>query len=167
MNPQHQYPPQLGGDKNDSWTTPEAIFSTLNNEFAFTLDVAASKENALCPRFYTQEDNALQQPWGSMNWCNPPYSIVTEFIDKAILEAVRGCTTVFLVLAKTETRWFKKAWQNAREIRFITGRIKFGHPDKLVKNSPTYGSVIIVIGPGATGTPRVSLIERDALLGCS
>ena len=55
------------------WETPADLFAQLDAEFHFTLDVAASVTNAKCARYYTRAQDALQQPWEGICWCNPPY----------------------------------------------------------------------------------------------
>lgn len=44
---------------NTERKTPQSFFDTLNSEFNFTLDVAASIENAKCERYFSSSDNAL------------------------------------------------------------------------------------------------------------
>ena len=63
----------LYSSKCMTWETPKDLFMSLHNIFHFDLDVAASKENALCEKYYTEEANALVQEWRGMCWCNPPY----------------------------------------------------------------------------------------------
>ncbi|ENG6270450.1 adenine methyltransferase, partial [Yersinia enterocolitica] len=60
----------------DLWMTPADIFTALDIEFGFYLDVAASHKSALCARYLTEQDDALISAWGSYGaiWCNPPYS---------------------------------------------------------------------------------------------
>ena len=48
---------------SEEWGTPQELFNRLNQEFNFTLDICASKENAKCHKYYTKED-ALKQEWG-------------------------------------------------------------------------------------------------------
>lgn len=50
-------------DKN-YWETPQSYFEELNERFNFTLDAAASNENAKLSNYYTVEDNALIKKWG-------------------------------------------------------------------------------------------------------
>lgn len=60
--------------EREDWTTPQNLFDELNAEFHFTLDAAASPDNAKCERFFTAEQNALRQNWGGETvFCNPPY----------------------------------------------------------------------------------------------
>ena len=44
---------------SDSWGTPIELFDSLNAEFNFTIDAAANKFNALCDRYWTEDDDAL------------------------------------------------------------------------------------------------------------
>lgn len=46
------------------WETPQEVFDALNSEFHFTLDAAATKENAKCERYFTKTENGLKQSWG-------------------------------------------------------------------------------------------------------
>lgn len=48
----------------DEWATPQEFFDELNEEFHFTLDPAANKENHKCETFLTKEQNGLVCPWG-------------------------------------------------------------------------------------------------------
>ena len=50
--------------KTSEWATPQEFFDNLNDEFHFTLDPCATKENAKCDKFYTIEDDGLLQDWG-------------------------------------------------------------------------------------------------------
>jgi hypothetical protein len=43
------------------WGTPQDFFDELNEEFGFTLDVAASADNAKCARHFTEADDGLAQ----------------------------------------------------------------------------------------------------------
>jgi len=82
--------------KSDAWATPQKFFDELDEEFHFTLDVAASKENAKCARYYTVEDDGLTASWGSTTnpevvWCNPPYARrITGLWVKKGYESSRG-----------------------------------------------------------------------------
>ncbi|ENK4583377.1 DNA N-6-adenine-methyltransferase, partial [Yersinia enterocolitica] len=42
----------------DLWMTPADIFTALDIEFGFYLDVAASHKSALCARYLTERDDA-------------------------------------------------------------------------------------------------------------
>ena len=57
----------------DDWETPQDLFDKLNAEFNFDIDVCASKENAKCERYYSEEDDALSKEWKGYCFMNPPY----------------------------------------------------------------------------------------------
>ena len=50
--------------KTVEWSTPQELFDKYNSVYHFTLDAAASDENAKCERYFTKADDALQQNWG-------------------------------------------------------------------------------------------------------
>lgn len=106
------------------WVTPNDFFRKLNDEFGFTLDVAASKENTKCQRYFTEEDDGLLQDWKGVCWMNPPYNNKKNWIIKAYKESQKGATVVCLVPARTNTNWWHDYCMKG-EIRFIRGRVKF------------------------------------------
>jgi phage N-6-adenine-methyltransferase len=56
------------------WSTPPELFASLDAEFHFTLDPAATPQNAKCAKFFTEEQDGLTQDWsGERVFCNPPY----------------------------------------------------------------------------------------------
>lgn len=78
-------------------------------------------------------------PWaGKRVFCNPPYGPgITAFLQRAHEAEI----AVFLVPARTDTRWFHElVVTKAKEIRFIKGRLKFGDS----KNSAPFPSMIVV-----------------------
>ncbi len=48
-----------------------------------------------------------------------------------------------LVASRTDTKWFHKLMEYAKEIRFIKGRLKFDN----YKNSAPFPSAIIILKP--------------------
>ena len=40
---------KLFSSKKQDWATPQALFDSVDKEFNFTLDAAASPQNAKCP----------------------------------------------------------------------------------------------------------------------
>lgn len=147
----------------DLWQTPKEIFNKLNKEFRFTMDVAASDENKLCKIYYGEKSNALCNYWDAVNWCNPPYSSITPWVEKSIKEHVRGKTIVMLVPADTSVKWFKLAYESCNEVRFISGRISFinANTQKPV-NGNNKGSVLFIWrGNAPKNSHTVTLINRD------
>lgn len=145
-------------DKVDDRRTPRSLFGPLNEEFGFTLDVAASRANALAEAFFDRESDGLTQPWSGVVWCNPPYSDIRPWVEKARAEIdsrVRGCgsfscvendhlfwprpaapTTIVMLLPanRTEQGWWQDVIEPGRrageiETRFLRGRLRFDTPD--------------------------------------
>jgi len=71
--------------KTNEWATPQNFYDQLDKEFHFTLDVAATPNNAKCLRYFTQSDNGLSQSWNNEAvFCNPPYGReIGKWVKKA------------------------------------------------------------------------------------
>ncbi len=53
----------LLSSKKIDWCTPQDFFNKLNEEFNFTLDVAATDKTAKCQNYFTPETNGLSSTW--------------------------------------------------------------------------------------------------------
>lgn len=130
-----------GDGRRADWRTPRWLFDLLDKEFHFTLDAAATPENALCPMFFTEEQNGLEKSWtmfaagmGKLGsgavFCNPPYGQkqLPKWMSKAFLEScptsTTGVTCVLLVPARTDAYWFHDLAMLG-EVRFIRSRVNF------------------------------------------
>ena len=127
------------------WETPREYFDKLNEEFNFTLDPCATKENAKCKKFYTKEDNGLKKEWeGERVFCNPPYGKeIKKWVEKCFDEKNKAELIVMLIPARTDTAYFHDWIYNKAEIRFIKGRIKFLVNNK-EKGSAPFPSMIVI-----------------------
>ena len=150
----------------DLWQTPLSLFHSLDLEFDFECDVASSNDNKLCLIHYTEKDNALNQEWLDSNWCNPPYSDISPWVEKAIEQHRLGKTTVMLVPSDTSVKWFKRAFESCNEVRFISGRLSFVNAaTQKPVNGNNKGSVLFIWKAYApTSSHSVSLINRDDLI---
>ena len=141
---------------SNEWETPQLIFDALHEEFDFTHDLAANRDNTKCKNYFTTADNALVQNWaavGRRGWLNPPYSrrLCKRFIQKAAEERLRGFLTVALLPARTDTKMFhqyiynKDRWKPREgvEIRLLAGRLKFSGSE----NSAPFPSMVVVFRP--------------------
>lgn len=110
----------------DLWSTPSEVVEWMESEYGdYDIDAAASKENAVCEKFYSKETNCLKRWWGSNKhiWLNPPYSNITPFVKKAIEQMERNNQIDILLPCDTSTGWFYEAQQKAAEIIWITGEV--------------------------------------------
>ena len=137
----------LFSSNSDEWATPQEIFDSLNAEFHFTLDAAATAENHKCERYYTAEQNGLKQSWGGESvFLNPPYSQIAKWVEKAYREGTKDNTVVVMLIpARTDTRYFHNYILHRSEIRFIKGRLHFNESKN---NAPFPSMVVIFRGAG-------------------
>lgn len=140
----------LSSDRHD-WATPRAFFAELHREFGFTLDACAVANNACLPRYLSPEDDALSITWqGERVYMNPPFGHgIGQWVKKAWHESRNGADPVVCLLpARTDTRWWHTYVQDAAEVRFIRGRMRFsGH-----KVNAPFPCAIVVFRHGNTET---------------
>lgn len=111
-------------------TSPE-VFDPLNERFWFTIDVAALPRNAKCKRFWTPDDDALAQSWaGERVWCNPPYSEIEPWVEKAHAEVDAELIVMLLPANRTEQGWWQRQIEQQRragaiDVEFLPGRLRF------------------------------------------
>ena len=109
----------------EDWCTPDSIFAPLHAEFQFTLDGAATAENAKLPRF---SRDAFSEYWGNeCVWLNPPYGHLNlmRWMKRAYLGSRFGATVVCLVPSHTGQKWWQEYATKANEVRWIPGKITF------------------------------------------
>lgn len=102
---------------DDRWT-PLNLWIPWNDRWQFTLDVAASRSNYLGDRYFTLEDDGLTQSWrGERVWCNPPYSAMRDWVEKAWCEVCEGCPLVVMLAPanRTEQRWWQESIEPYRD----------------------------------------------------
>lgn len=109
----------VGGGPQDV-RTPKPFFDfvawKLAREYGgrFVRDLAASPENALCPLYFTEEDNALKQQWhlhcggNEWAWDNPPFGNSEPWVKLANAETLLGARVVQLLRMALGTGWFQR-----------------------------------------------------------
>lgn len=142
-------------DPIDDRATPPEFFDTLHARYRFTLDAAAAEHNAKLPRYFTHETNGLTQSWaGERVWCNPPFSNLGAWVQKAHLEHERAELIVMLVPAnRTEQAWWHRYVEHKRDrggalrTEFIRGRLRFikaGADSVEANNRPPFGVCLLI-----------------------
>lgn len=115
---------------DDRATAPE-VFDPLHARFGFTLDVAALPHNAKLERYFTPAEDGLAQSWaGERVWCNPPYSFIEPWVEKAWAS---GAALVVMLLPanRTEQGWWQRHIEPRRDVpggvrvEFLKGRMRF------------------------------------------
>lgn len=138
---------------DDRATTPE-VFDPLNERFRFTVDVAALPHNAKLPRYFTPEQDGLSQSWaGERVWCNPPYSSIEPWVEKAWWESAYAEVIVMLVPAnRTEQGWWHRHVEPYRD-----RSSKCGYCDSGV----AFGPMLL----DAAGVRSTALLKTEFMLG--
>ena len=110
------------------WNTPKKVYEALDAEFHFTLDP--------CTKNSLWDGRAIS--WHQHRvYCNPPYG---PQIGTWLQKAPEAEVAVYLLPARTDTRWFHNFCLLAKEIRFIRGRLKFGD----AKHNAPFPSMIVI-----------------------
>lgn len=154
------HPQQSAKPSVDDRQTPPEVFDPLHARFGFTIDVAASAQNAKLPRFYSIEDDGLEQSWASERvWCNPPYSSIAPWVQKASVEEA-GLVVMLVPANRTEQGWWQRYIEPFRDGRdfygprteFLKGRTRFiAHDAEGIRPNerPPFGCVLLIWGPAA------------------
>ena len=142
-------------DVDDRALTP-SDFAKLQNRFAFTVDVAASEKNAKLPAFFTRDDDGLAQSWaGERVYCNPPFSGIRPWVDKAWNECQADLIVMLLPANRTEQGWWQELVEPFRDgggiltVEFLPGRFRFLSPDHDEKGiqpneRPPFGCCLVI-----------------------
>jgi len=139
--------------KNDFWT-PRDVFEALDERFGpYTLDAAASEENALVEDYYDKEANSLQQEWTGRVWCNPPYvkqddkTTLKDWVLKAYDSVASGLAELVTLLIPAYTSnyyWHETIFPKASHLVFFRARLDFGGPHIRAGGASRQASVAVV-----------------------
>ncbi len=146
----------LPEDPGDRRQTPPDLFDKLNDEFNFTVDVAADETNHKCAFYFSRGGDGgdgLESSWDNLRvWCNPPYSDIESWVRKAWREQ-NPLTVMLIPNDRTEQAWWQDLIESERDsggcltTRFLRGRVKFW-PASMdgpgPKNVPKCGSVLLI-----------------------
>jgi site-specific DNA-methyltransferase (adenine-specific) len=108
------------------WGTPYDFFERLRRRFDLTVDVCATAANAVLPRFWSPEEDALSFAWiMERGFMNPPYG---REIGRWTSHAAQQQTSLVcgLLPSRTDTAW----WHNhvmtqADLVLLVRGRLRF------------------------------------------
>jgi phage N-6-adenine-methyltransferase len=140
----------------DERGTPPELFASLHRRFRFTIDAAALPYNAKLERFWTPDDDALEQDWtGERVWCNPPYSDISPWVRKATLGGA-DLAVLLLPANRTEQRWWQLYVEPTRDgkgpgpsVEFMAGRLRFLAPGAQsigADERPPFGCCLVIWG---------------------
>jgi len=129
------------------WATPDGIYKPMNHIFDFTLDAAASADNAKTALYFDRKINGLTADWsGHRVWINPPYDeTLGAWVRRAHMSVTsREAEMVLMLLpARTGRPWFHDhCLSEACSRRFVRGRICFIPYDGAAATSAMEDSIL-------------------------
>jgi hypothetical protein len=120
-------------DDSDERYTTEAQFKLclrIAGLSSVHLDVAACDEAHRAERYFTKADSGLTKLWDNTWWCNPPWSDIRPWVEKALNTTAPG---LMLLPAWTDRAWWQEliepveTHQGPLWTRFLP-RAPFGSP---------------------------------------
>ena len=107
--------------KSDTHITPDRVWQLIQLYWGYT------KNQFFDPCPVDWKESGLVIDWSILNYVNPPYTLLGQFVAKAVAEAVHNENiTVMLLPAKTDQDWFHDyIIQKGYEIKWINKRLKF------------------------------------------
>jgi len=149
-HPQQEVKPHV-----DDRATPPEMFGPLDARFGFTVDAAALPHNTKCPVFWTPEDDGLKQSWaGHTVWCNPPFSNLLPWVQKAWRERDAEAVVMLVPANRTEQGWwqdhvepFRDRRGNVLQVEFVRRRVRFlspGETEPAANSRPPFGVCLLI-----------------------
>lgn len=135
---------------NNEWYTPpyiiEAARATMGSIDLDPASCEVANRTTKADRYFTKEQNGLEQKWTGNVWLNPPYQrgLMDKFADKVIKEYQHYKQAIVLVNNCTETKWAQKLLEHCDAVCFPKGRVKYLNSEgEQVKKSPIQGQMIL------------------------
>lgn len=143
----------LNSGENE-WYTPKPYIESAKRVMgSIDLDPAScelANKNVQAEKYFTQEDNGLEQTWNGNVWMNPPYAqpLISEFASAITQKYFDGEINQACVLVNnaTETGWFQEMLEVASAVCFVKGRIKFIDTKGNPGGAPLQGQAILYMG---------------------
>jgi ParB family chromosome partitioning protein len=147
---------------NEWYTKPRYIEAARQVMGSIELDPAscvAANEIVKAERYYTKEQNGLDQEWRARSlWLNPPYGrtktmkalgkSTIELFSTKLIEHYRSGDieqAIFLGTCQINASWFYQFWQFP--ICFADHKVHFMSPDKHTNYAHMFGTSFIYLGP--------------------
>jgi len=111
--------PYMPKSKSDVHITPDRVFQIIWDKWGYTQDMFFDP----CPINPTFD--GLDIPWKQLNFVNPPYSLLKEFVSHSITEMHNDKITILLLPVKSDQQWFHDLLSIKAEMVWIKRRLKF------------------------------------------
>lgn len=131
-----------GEDARDCARTPDHIFEAASEDAGgFDVDAAADAQSARGPVYWDIVTNGLLQDWSRLSiWCNPPYSNIAPWIEKA----ATARKAALLLPVRSDRIWWRRLVETATYLDFYAGRIQFNPYPGIVFSQNREYSVLAV-----------------------
>lgn len=152
-------------DEKDLAQTPKWFIRALEQHLGlmFVRDVCALQATKKCTNYYSlteRGENALELSWSPTNFCNPPFSDIVPWAQKAAVESQKGCITAMLIPDKPEVKYVRFCREFADTLIHMPFRLKFLRPDgsdfldkKGRKQGPKFPVVVALFTPWGLRMP--------------
>lgn len=120
-------------DRHD-WQTPPDVLELVRQLGPIRLDPCTTPENPTgAVTWVAPPEDGLDVVWnnpgsltGGLVFVNPPYGRqLPLWVDHCAYYGKRATEIVLLTPARTDTRWFRVIWSEARALCFWNGRMRF------------------------------------------
>jgi phage N-6-adenine-methyltransferase len=118
------------------WRTTDQAYRDaliLCGRKSFDIDAAADSTNKRCSLFIGAEQDATKSDWFYPNvswaWCNPPFDLKREFLDRAYNQRYLGSTCMMIPFEPTTKWWLEYVHGKASVVYIPDGRYNFYHPE--------------------------------------
>ena len=148
-------------EHRDCWRTPAYIVRYAEHILGgIDFDTACTSENAVTTPIWlgTGDCDSLAVDWQGRCWCNPPYSLISPWAEKAIGS---NAVTAFLIPTPNGESYYSELFKHSHEISII-GRISFIGADGKPKSGNNRGSSLFIVNGYAQGTR--SFVHREELI---
>lgn len=166
-------------ERSDYLTPPELVAECLKmlnamkgygHKQMFRCDVCCSFKNIPADHhFIYGEKDGLKEDWYSLNFCNPPYKDCDKWVKKAHEEMLKGNTSVLLIPARTETKYWQDyilkdgfPLKEGIYIKFLRKGYGFLNPETKapmgVYKNPL---AIVILGGIMKGAPQLQLTYKN------
>jgi len=133
---------------DDEFETPNELVIDLCDKYNIRpkLDVAATDKNKKFNKFFTLQDNALEQEWLEDSWCNHPHTLHEQFVEKNYQQWKRHNKNRLMIIPANcgRTKYWHKWIEPFAEYHMIEGAITFlqdGKPTEFASRN-AYVSVL-------------------------
>lgn len=113
-----------------SHATPPEFIKAVERRFQrkLSFDLAASEENKKAEKFFSKEDDSLNQSGQipGLLWLNPPFADIVPWADKCARESKDSTIQIIMLTpASVGSNWFSQFVHKKAQVLFLNGRITF------------------------------------------